>query len=132
MPTTPDTTPDGRTETETITIPVAPPRDPTTYDATAHFRNRLRERVDTHRRDSLPATLIRSGRVRCVPRTQSTDLPDPEPGSAVAFTTATVTGRPWTLVAALRPRAFVDDDEQHRAITIYQGPPRTADGGGDA
>ena len=42
------TTADGRTicDRQTVTIPVAPPRDPAEYRATRHFSNRLRERVD--------------------------------------------------------------------------------------
>jgi hypothetical protein len=122
MPTTPDTTNDGRDERrdETVTIPVAPPREPSAYRATDHFRNRLRERVDEHRRGTLPADLIRDGRVRRVPASAG-DVPDHERGACVAFSTATATGRPWTLIAALRPAAFVSDDERHRAVTIYQG-----------
>jgi hypothetical protein len=92
-----------------------------TSSNTDHFRNRLRERVDNHRRDTLPAELIREGRVRRAPTTAD-DVPEHERGACVAFTTATATGRPWTLIAALRPLAFTADDQRHRAITIYQGP----------
>jgi len=137
MPT--HTTDDGRDERrdETVTVPVAPPRDPSAYRATRHFTNRLRERVDEHRRGTLPADLLRRGRVRRVPATRpdDTDVPDVERGTPVAFTTASATGRPWTLVAALRPAAFASDDEQHRAITVYQGPAPERPGddvGGDA
>lgn len=140
MPTTPDTTNDGRDERrdETVTIPVAPPREPSAYRATRHFTNRLRERVDEHRRGTLPAELLRRGRVRRVPATSTahdTAVPDVDRGTPVAFTTASATGRPWTLVAALRPAAFASDDERHRAITLYQGPAperSAADAGGDA
>ena len=110
------------TETKnTVTIPVAPPRDPEAYRATDHFRNRLRERVDDHRRDTLPAELIREGRVRRAPATAG-DVPEREQGATVAFSTAAATGRPWTFIAALRPIAFAEPDQRHRAITIYQGP----------
>jgi hypothetical protein len=108
-------------DAETVTIPVAPPREPAAYRATDHFRNRLRERVDERDRDALPAELIREGRVRRVPATAD-DVPEHERGACVAFSTATATGRPWTLIAALRPAAFSSDDERHRAVTIYQGP----------
>jgi hypothetical protein len=109
------------TDAGTVTVPITPPRDPSAYRATDHFRNRLRERVDDHRRDTLPAELIREGRVRRAPATAD-DVPEHERGACVAFTTATATGRPWTLIAALRPLAFTADDQRHRAITIYQGP----------
>ena len=109
------------TETKnTVTIPVAPPRDPEAYRVTSHFRNRLRERVESHQRDTLPGELIRNGYVHRVPATAA-DVPNHEWGATVAFTTAAPTGRPWTLVAALRPTAFSNPDEHHRAITIYQG-----------
>lgn len=113
-------------DAETVTIPVAPPRSPEAYRATDHFRNRLRERVDDHRRDALPAELIREGRVRRVPATAD-DVPEHERGACVAFSTATATGRAWTLIAALRAVAFASDDERHRAVTIYQGPAPDAD-----
>lgn len=114
------------TDAETVTVPVAPPRDSSAYRATDHFRNRLRERVDDHRRDTLPAELIREGRVRRVAATGD-DVPEHERGACVAFSTATATGRPWTLIAALRPAAFASDDERHRAVTIYQAPAPDAD-----
>jgi len=138
MPTTPDTTADGRTayDTETVTVPVAPPRDPAAYRATGHFRNRLRERVDDADRDHLPRTLIEDGRVSRVVDHDDADVPDGERGTTIAFTTTGPRARPWTLVAALRPVAFdVARDERHRALTIFQGTPtRRADGddaGGD-
>ena len=139
MPTTPDTTADGRTgyDTETVTVPVAPPRDPSVYRATTHFRNRLRERVDDADREHLPRTLIEDGRVSRVVDHDDADVPDGERGTTIAFTTTGPRARPWTLVAALRPVAFdVARDERHRALTIFQGTPtRRADGddaGGDS
>ena len=133
MTTTPDTTADdGRTayDTETVTVPVAPPRDPARYRATRHFSNRLRERVDDVDRDELPRTLIEDGRVARVAGDDA-DVPADERGATVAFTTTGPRARPWTLVAALRPVAFADGDERHRALTIFQGTPtRRADGGG--
>ena len=111
----------------TVTVPIVPPRDPSAYRATDHFRNRLRERVDDHRRGTLPAELIREGRVRRAPASAD-DVPEHEQGATVAFSTAAATGRPWTLIAALRPIAFASEDQRHRAITIYQGPaPDVAD-----
>lgn len=133
MPTTPDTTPDGRTayDTETVTVPVAPPRDPSAYRATDHFRNRLRERVDDADRDHLPRTLIEEGRVARVAGDDA-DVPADERGATVAFTTTGPRARPWTLVAALRPVAFTHDDERHRALTIFQGTPTRRDDGDGA
>ena len=134
MPTTPDTTADdGRTayDAETVTVPVAPPRDPSAYRATTHFRNRLRERVDDADRDHLPRTLIEDGRVSRVVDHDDAAVPDGERGTTIAFTTTGPRARPWTLVAALRPVAFADADEHHRALTIFQGTPtRRADGDG--
>ena len=129
MTTTPDTTADdGRTayDTETVTVPVAPPRDPARYRATRHFSNRLRERVDDVARDHLPRRLIEEGRVSRVVDHDG-DVPDGERGTTIAFATVADDGRPWTLVAALRPVAFADDDERHRALTIFQGTPTRRD-----
>ena len=133
MPTTPHTTADdGRTayDTETVTVPVAPPRDPSAFRATDHFRNRLRERVDDVDRDHLPRTLIEDGRVSRVVDHDADDVPVVErayKGTPIAFTMTGPDKRPWTLVAALRPSAFVDPDEKHRAITIFQGTPTRRD-----
>ena len=129
MPTTPDTTADdGRTayDAETVTVPVAPPRDPARYRATRHFSNRLRERVDDVDRDELPRTLIEDGRVARVAGDDA-DVPADERGATVAFTTTGPRARPWTLVTAFRPVAFALDDERHRALTIFQGTPTRRD-----
>ena len=127
MTTTPDTTDDGRTEhDDTVTVPVAPPRDPAAYRATRHFSNRLRERVDDVDRDHLPRRLIEEGRVSRVVDHDG-DVPDGERGTTIAFATVADDGRPWTLVAALRPVAFVGPDEKHRAVTIFQGTPTSTD-----
>ena len=127
MTTTPDTTDDGRTEhDDTVTVPVAPPRDPAAYRATRHFSNRLRERVDDVDRDELPRTRIEDGRVARVAGDDA-DVPADERGATVAFTTTGPRARPWTLVAALRPVAFALDDERHRALTIFQGTPTRRD-----
>ena len=136
MTTTPDTTADdGRTayDAETVTVPVAPPRDPARYRATRHFSNRLRERVDDVDRDELPRTLIEDGRVSRVVDHDDAAVPDGERGTTIAFTTTGPRARPWTLVAALRPVAFdVARDERHRALTIFQGTPTRRDGGDGA
>ena len=121
---------DGRTDydnDDTVTVPVVPPREPGAYQATRHFSNRLRERVRDADRSNLTRTLIRSGRVSRVRDPDERDVPDADRGTPVGFTTTDVDGRPWTLVAALRPVAFVDDDEQHRALTIFQGTPTRRD-----
>ena len=113
-------------ESDTVTVPVAPPRDPARYRATRHFSNRLRERVDDVDRDELPRTLIEDGRVARVAGDDA-DVPADERGATVAFTTTGPRARPWTLVAALRPVAFALDDERHRALTIFQGTPTRRD-----
>ena len=132
-PTHETTADDGRTtyDTETVTVPVAPPRDPSAYRATRHLSNRLRERVDDVDRDELPRTLIEDGRVARVAGDDA-DVPADERGATVAFTTTGPRARPWTLVAALRPVAFADADERHRALTIFQGTPTRRDDGGGA
>jgi hypothetical protein len=129
------TTADGRTtyNRQTVTIPVTPPRDPREYRATRHFSNRLRERVDERDRDQLPRTLIDRGRItRVAGDGVDADVPDDEHGATVAFTTTGPRERPWTLVAALRPVAFIDDEERHRALTIWQGTPTPRSDVGDA
>jgi hypothetical protein len=123
-------------ESDTVTVPVAPPRDPSAYRATAHFRNRIRERVDDVDRDELPRTLIEDGRVARVAG-DGADVPADERGATVAFTTTGPRARPWTLVAALRPVAFERVGERHRALTIFQWTPTRRDdvdgaGGDDA
>lgn len=126
---------DARTDydtDDTVTVPVVPPREPGAYQATRHFSNRLRERVRDADRSHLTRTLIRSGRVSRVRDPDERDVPDDERGTPVGFTTVGPRDRPWTLVVALRPVAFVVDDEQHRALTIFQGTPTRVDDAGDA
>jgi|APHM01.1.fsa_nt_gi hypothetical protein len=124
MPT--QTATEGRTtDRKTVTVPVAPPRETAEYRTTTHFIDRLRERVDERDRDHLLRILIEDGQIS---RTRAgddlaDDVPADEVGATVAFTTTGPGDRPWTLIAALRPAAFVDEDERHRALTIWQGTP---------
>jgi hypothetical protein len=110
------------TDKQTVTIPILPPRDPEAYRSTTHFGTRLRERVPENYRPTLPATLIREGRIYRL------DIDSVEVGSngaVVAFTTTGPKQRPWTLIAGLLPAAFSNEDERHRVITIFQGTPKT-------
>jgi hypothetical protein len=114
------TTSDRSTDTQqTVTIPVIPPRDPESYRITSHFRNRLRQRVPDAFRPSLPANLIRDGRILRL----ETDAETQSHGAVVAFTTTGPKQRPWTLIAGLRAEAFNSADEHHRVVTIFQGTP---------
>lgn len=101
-----------------VEIPIRPPRDPDAYRPTDHFLQRLRDRVPEYDRD-LPGRVIAEGRTR---RVNGDDVGDgPTYGTPVGFT-ATVRGEPWTVVVALRPRAFLDGGK-HRALTVFQGVP---------
>jgi hypothetical protein len=115
------TTSDRRsTDTQqTVTIPIVPPRDPEAYRITSHFRNRLRQRVPDAFQPSLPANLIRDGRILRL----ETDAETQSHGAVVAFTTTGPKQRPWTLIAGLRAEAFNSEDEHHRVVTIFQGTP---------
>ena len=105
-----------------VTVPVAVPRDPPTYRATAHFQQRLKERVPEFRRDSLPGRLIKDGRVaRAGEYRPGTG---PGKGTPVAFSDE-IDGKTWTLIVALRPDAF-GRDGKHAALTVYQGAPKQA------
>ena len=117
--------PDGRGDL--LRVPVRPPRDPAAYRPTDHFIQRLRERVPEYDRD-LPRRVIQDGRA-CRVRGDSVD-DDLKYGTPVGFTD-TVEGKPWTVIVALRPVAFVDD-VKHRALTVFQGTPTPADRDGDA
>ena len=112
-----------------VTVPVAVPRDPPTYRATAHFQQRLKERVPEYLHDSLPGRLIEDGRVsRAGEYRPGTG---PGKGTPVAFS-AEIDGETWTLIAALRPDAF-GRDGKHAALTVYRGPPeQTPEAGEDA
>lgn len=104
-------------EATLIEMSIHVPRDPSDYRVTNHFKNRLRQRVDAAFRETLPSTLIKSGSVR--------ELKQGDGYRTIVFTT-TSGGRkakPWSLVAALNPKAFTNDDVDHRAITIFQGIP---------
>ena len=110
-----------------VTVPVAVPRDPPTYRATAHFQQRLKERVPEYLRDSLPGRLIEDGRVtRAGEYRPGTG---PGKGTPVAFSDE-IDGDTWTLIVALRPRALIRNGT-HAALTIYRGrtedPPETED-----
>ena len=103
-----------------VTVPVAVPRDPPTYRATAHFQQRLKERVPEYLHDSLPGRLIEDGRVsRAGEYRPGTG---PGKGTPVAFS-AEIDGEKWTLIAALRPDAFGREGQKHAALTVYQGAP---------
>lgn len=133
MHATPDQQTEVQSELDTVAVPVAPPRDPAAYRVTDHYRNRLRDRVRDRDRSTLPGELIREGDVVRARDPDARRVPANLHGTPVAFTTDGPRGQPWTLVAALRPRAFVDDDALHRALTIFQGTPTgPGDAGGDA
>lgn len=110
---------------ELVTVPIQPPRDPAAYRATTHFKQSLRDRVPRHDRGLLPREIIERG----TPDRQVTDRDrlelDDGRGTPVAFTAA-INGESWTMIVALRPEAFADDDRRHRALTIYQGRPTHA------
>jgi hypothetical protein len=115
-----------------LEVPVRPPREPAAYRPTDHFIQRLRERVPEYDSD-LPRRLIQDGTAARV-RGDSVD-DGLQYGTPVGFTD-TVGGKPWTVVVALRPAAFVDgDDVKHRALTVFQGTPtpagQDADAGGE-
>ena len=117
------------TSTDIVTMPVAVPRDPPTYRATAHFQQRLKERVPEYLRDSLPGQLIEDGRVNVAGEYRPGT--GPGKGTPVAFS-GEIGGETWTLIVALRPRAL-GRDGTHAVLTVYQGPPEqtpeTADSG---
>lgn len=107
------------TAADLVTVPVPVPRDPPSYRATAHFQQRLKQRVPEYLRDSLPGRLIEDGRVnRAGEYRPGTGAGK---GTPVAFSDE-IGGDTWTLIAALRPRALVRDGT-HAALTVYQGPP---------
>jgi hypothetical protein len=115
-----------------LEVPVRPPREPAAYRPTDHFIQRLRERVPEYDSD-LPRRLIEDGTATCVRGDSVED--GLQYGTPVGFTD-TVEGKPWTVVVALRPAAFVDgDDVKHRALTVFQGTPtppgQDADAGGE-
>ena len=111
------------TTRDIVTVPVAVPRDPPTYRATAHFQQRLKERVPEWLHDSLPARLIEDGRVARAGEYRPNGTGK---GTPVAFTDE-IAGESWTLIAALRPDAFGrEGDRKHAALTVYQGPPKQA------
>jgi hypothetical protein len=107
------------TAADLVTVPVAVPRDPPSYRATAHFQQRLKQRVPEHLRDSLPGRLIEDGRVNVAGEYRPGT--GPGKGTPVAFSDE-IGGDTWTLIAALRPRALVRDGT-HAVLTVYQGPP---------
>ena len=115
------------TARDLVTVPVAVPRDAQAYRATAHFQQRLKERVPEFQRASLPGRLIEDGRVTRAGEYRPNGTGK---GTPVAFTDEIV-GETWTLIAALRPDAFGrEGDRKHAALTVYRGapeqPPETA------
>ena len=101
-----------------VTVPVAVPRDAQAYRATAHFQQRLKERVPEFRHDTLPGRLIEGGRASRAGEYRPNGTGK---GTPVAFSDE-IAGDTWTLIAALRPDAF-GRDGKHAALTIYQGAP---------
>lgn len=109
--------------TDIVRVPVRPPRAPAAYRPTDHYLQQQRERVPEFDQ-SLPRRVIETGEVTRVPGASVED--GNQFGTTVAFTT-TVRGESWTVVVALRPKAFATD-AKHRAVTVYQGFP-AGDGG---
>ena len=105
------------TAADLVTVPVAVPRDPPAYRATHHFQQPLNERVPEHRRGTLPRGLIEAGHVS---RAGEYRPNGSGKGTPVAFSDE-IAGETWTLIVALRPRAF-GRDGKHAALTVYQGP----------
>lgn len=120
----------GATGEQLVEVPVRPPRNPSMYRPTDHFLQRLRERVPKHDRDILPERLLREGDVERRPGDPRADPDEAHDGAVVAFT-ATVRDKPWTLVVALRPAAFLNESSKHRALSVYQGTPRSSRGEAD-
>jgi len=105
---------------ELVEIPVLPPRTPSCYRPTTHFKQRLRERVPGRHHGPVPAKLIEDGRTQRRPWGAPVDLV--EPGQPVAFTDK-VDGKTYTVIAALRPAGFCSSDMTHDLLTVYTGEP---------
>ena len=116
-----NTTSDGSSRSgELIEIPVLPPRTPSCYRPTQHFKMRLRERVPSRHFGPVPAKLIENGRLQRRPWGAPDDLANP--GQPVAFTDE-IDGETYTVVAALQPAGFCSPDTKHDLLTVYTGEP---------
>ena len=98
-------------------VPMPVPRDPGEYMASTHLGMRLRERVPEHLRSRVIRECIEEG--VCRGTTPPRDLDDEfDIFQSFAFEKA-IGHVEWRVIVGVRPRAFVDDDVKHVALTVY-------------
>lgn len=109
---------------EIVEVPVKPPREPSAYRTTKHFKQRLRERVPGFQHGPVPAKIIENGSITRRPWTAPEDLE--EPGQPIAFT-GEVDGDTYTVIVALMPSGYRSADTKHAVLTVWQGEAPAAD-----
>ncbi|ELZ05325.1 hypothetical protein [Natrialba aegyptia] len=110
---------DSAPNTKFAPVPMPVPRDPSEFRATAHFSQRLRERVPSALRDRVVRECIESGFCRGASPPDSIDSDD-QMVQAFAFDQE-VEGVEWTVVVGIMRDAYLRDGAKHKAITVYPG-----------
>lgn len=82
------------------------PREPSAYRITEHFRFRVSRRTNP----SVDGEIIR----RCI---EEGELKTTQQADRFIFEFEA--GYTWRLIVALRDEAFLQDEEKHRAVTVY-------------
>ncbi len=89
-----------------LSASVTPPREPEAYRITDHFRYRLNHRRNPSIDGEIVRPCIEDGQVK---HTQQADR----------FFFELELDYRFRVVVALRDEAFLDDEEKHRALTVY-------------
>jgi hypothetical protein len=92
------------TETYSLSVPI--PRDPSAYRITDHFRFRMNRRKNPSIDTDTVRRCIEEGRVK------STQSPD-------RFIFELELGYRWWVIVEIRDEAFLEESEKHRAVTVF-------------
>jgi len=89
-----------------LSASVSPPRDPSAYRITDHFRYRLSHRQNPSINGEIVRRCFEDGRIK---HTQAADR----------FFFELELDYRFRVVVALRDEAFLEETEKHRAVTVY-------------
>lgn len=109
--------------TKYVQVTLEVPRDPDAYDYTLHSLEHLRYRHEPEVKDWIIDEVIEEG--RCVGQNVAGGLKveKPDDGEVFRFEKEVWSEgiHDWTVVVAINPAAFVDDEQHHDVITAFCG-----------
>jgi len=99
--------------TKQVAVPMDLPRDPEEYRATVHFGQQIKQRVPDHHQDMAVRETIEFGDHK------GSYHPDGVKKFDYVLQYFKVIGETWTVVVGIIPKAFLDPETKHLAVTIY-------------